>query len=133
MIILRKSVGWMESSWVPENSGIFSICIVRGGVAGRFGDGGVGVLAGVGGIRVSGATMTERSDVFSEGLYALSVEKESEDTDVGEDTVEALDDSSTASWDVLVPCVIVRVLGRVTKRPWTRGCDFQASVDCCGC
>ena len=107
----------MESSWVPENSGIFSICIVRGGVADDFGEGGVGVLAGVGGGYGSGVLVIECSDVFSEGLYALSVENDNEDTDVGEDTEDSLDDSSPTSWDVLVPWVIVRVLGRVTKRP----------------
>jgi hypothetical protein len=42
-------------------------------------------------------------------LYALSVENESEDTDVGE---EMLDASSLEIRDELVPCVIVKVQGR---------------------
>jgi hypothetical protein len=80
-----------------------------------FGEGGVGVLTGVGGgYSRSGGSGYVCSNILSEWLYALSVENESEDTDVGE---EMLDASSLEIRDELVPCVIVKVLGRGAKRP----------------
>ena len=50
LTILRNSVGWVVSSCVPANSGMFSSCIGwRNGIAFGLGEGGTGVLVGGGG------------------------------------------------------------------------------------
>ena len=44
-----SSDSWVLSSCVPENSGMFSSCMIRGGDVCVLGEGGVGVLVGGGG------------------------------------------------------------------------------------
>ena len=52
------------SSWVPENSGMFSSCIVRCEI---MGEGGVGVFVGGGGMSWCDKSVDEQSEVSSEG------------------------------------------------------------------
>ena len=49
LITLRKSEGWILSSWVPENSGICSSCMIQSGDVCSVGGEGSGVFVGCGG------------------------------------------------------------------------------------
>ena len=76
MTDLRKSNGWALSSCVPENSGMFSSCIVHCEGVGSFGDGGVGVFVGGGGGSLSSGSSSEYSGMSS------AVDEVSKDSDV---------------------------------------------------
>ena len=67
LIILRNSVGWVLSSCVPANSGMFSSCIGRHTETGcGLGKGGMRVLIGGGGMLESTKGFTY-SELFSDG------------------------------------------------------------------
>ena len=88
------------------------------------GEGGVGVFVGGGGVSRCDESVDEQSEVSSEGRCPLDVV--SEDSDEGDREVNGL-----LSRRLVISGVIVSARGRETKRPCTRGCFFQASVDRC--
>ena len=86
---LRKSDGWLLSSCVPENSGMFSNCMVRLGGVCVLGEGGVGVLVGGGGKSEYEGSANENSEMFlSKG--GCSLEGVREDSDVEDDGTDEL-------------------------------------------
>ena len=88
------------------------------------GEGGVDVFVSCGGKFEWADSTNEYSKLSSDGCR--SRDSVSDDSDVGNDEVDEL-----LIRDLVTLGVIVSVRGRDTKRPYARGCDFQASVDRC--